>query len=504
MDLLQAPPRGVIFDLGDVLFTWSASTTTTIPSRKLREILSTSAWHRYERGEMTRDACYELSAEQFSLSASEIAEAFVQARKSLQPDHDIVSFIRELKEDPAIQVYAMSNVGKEDFEELAAKMDWPLFDRVFTSAAAGKRKPELGFYHHVLNEINLAGNQVVFIDDKEENVLAAQTLNIRGFVFGEATVRTLREMFDNPVSKGWRYLLQNAKHCDSITNSGVTFADNFAKLMIMDSLQDRTMIDLSWGSKKTWNFFTGETALVPGGVFPDDLDTTSLALTVLRPSTEMAMSVLDTMAEYFNDDGTFQTYFDRGRARVDPVVSANILACFYTFNRGHEFERTLELVRSTLLDRSYMQGTRYYPSPDCCLGFIGRLLRSSGDAHLQTTLGPLLKSRMRERVGLEGNALDLAMRIVTCAQLGVACEHDRRALLNLQGEDGSWEAGWMYQYGSTGVKIGNRGVTTAMAAAALSTQDPAMLLRQNGSSKLGATIRSYCVDDEVVFGSVAG
>ncbi|KAI1449975.1 Haloacid dehalogenase-like hydrolase-domain-containing protein [Annulohypoxylon stygium] len=483
--ILEAPPRGIIFDLGDVLFTWSANTTTTIPPRKLREILSTSTWHSYERGEITRDVCYQLSAEQFSLSASEIAEAFVQARQSLQPDHAIVSFIRELKEDSSIQVYAMSNVGKEDFEELATKMDWPLFDRVFTSAAAGKRKPELGFYSHVLNEIGLAGNQVVFIDDKEENVHAARALKIRGFVFGESTIHSLREIFDSPVSKGWRYLFRNAKTCDSITNSGVTFADNFAKLMIMDSLQDTTITDLSWGSRKTWNFFTGETALVPGGVFPDDLDTTSLALTVLRPSTEIAMPILDMMAEYINDDGTFQTYFDRGRARTDPIVSANILACFYSFNRGHEFKRTLELIRSMLVDQSYLQGTRYYPSPDCCLGLIGRLLRSSRDANLHMTLEPLLKSRMRERLGLGGSALDLAMRIITCAQLGIACEDDRRALLSMQCDDGSWEVGWMYQYGSTGVKIGNRGVTGAMAVVALSTQDP-VTQQPNGSSKLGA------------------
>lgn len=122
-----------------------------------------------------------------------------------------------------------------------------------------------------------------------------------------------------------------------------------------------------------------------------------------------------------------------------------------------------------LLDRSYLQGTRYYPSPDCCLGFIGRLLRSSSDAHLQMALGPLLKSRVRERLGLGGSALDLAMRIITCAQMGVACEGDRRVLLDLQCEDGSWDAGWMYQYGSLGVKVGNRAVTTAMAVAALSS-----------------------------------
>ncbi|TGO17743.1 hypothetical protein BTUL_0015g00790 [Botrytis tulipae] len=480
MKFLQAPPRAVIFDLGDVLFKWSANTTTTISPRKLKEILLTPVWYSYERGEITRDVCYELSSRQFSIPASEIAEAFAQARESLEPDEAIVAFLRKLRKDPGVRVYAMSNVGKEDFEELATNLDWLLFDQVFTSAAAGMRKPELGFYRYVLGQIGLRGNDVAFIDDKEENVHASQELGIRGYVFEESTLQTLTELFDSPVSKGWRYLFQNGNECDSITVSGITFADNFAKLLIMDALQDQTLVDLSWGSKETWNFFAahpaanedvslGETVLVPGGFFPDDLDTTSLALTVLRPlSTQTVSSILDTMADYVNDDGTFQTYFDRDRKRVDPIVSANILACFYTYDRGHKFENTLQLIHSMLLDRSYIQGTRYYPSPDCCLGFIGRLLRSSSDPHLQMTLGPLLKSRVRERLGLEGNALDLAMRIITCIQMGVDCEEDRCALLKLQCDDGSWEAGWMYQYGTNGMKIGNCGVTTAMAVAALS------------------------------------
>lgn len=40
--------------------------------------------------------------------------------------------------------------------------------------------------------------------------------------------------------------------------------------------------------------------------FPDDLDTTSLALTVFQPIDEVINSVLDEMEEYINEDGTIQ------------------------------------------------------------------------------------------------------------------------------------------------------------------------------------------------------
>lgn len=122
------------------------------------------------------------------------------------------------------------------------------------------------------------------------------------------------------------------------------------------------------------------------------------------------------------------------------------------------------------MHRTYIHGTRYYPSLDCCLGFFGRLLQSSRkNTHLQATIGPLLKLRLEERVGESGSALDLAMRILACNSLAVECSVDRHTLLRLQCQDGGWESGWMYRYGSTGVKIGNRGVTTALAVKAIAS-----------------------------------
>ena len=166
-----------------------------------------------------------------------------------------------------------------------------------------------------------------------------------------------------------------------------------------------------------------------------------------------------------------QTYFDRAKPRTDAVVSANVLTCFYTFGRGQQLGLTLQLIHNVLLQRTYIQGTRYYASPDCCLFFFGRLLQSSNDIQLKTTLGPVLTERTQERVGKTGSALDLAMRILTCSALDLNCEIDRRTLLDLQREDGSWEVGWLYTYGSTGVKLGNHGVTTAMAIKALASPE---------------------------------
>jgi len=92
-------------------------------------------------------------------------------------------------------------------------------------------------------------------------------------------------------------------------------------------------------------------------------------------------------------------------------------------------------------------------------------LASSDSSDLQE-LQPLLKERVQERMGAQGDALALAMRVLTCHFVNIRDEVDLSTLLSMQCEDGGWEAGWVYKY-SSGVKIGNRGLTTALAVQAI-------------------------------------
>jgi hypothetical protein len=85
-----------------------------------------------------------------------------------------------------------------------------------------------------------------------------------------------------------------------------------------------------------------------------------------------------------------------------------------------------------LRHRAYLDGTRYYATAECFLFFASRLLDSSNDEDLHSLLKPLLKERVRERIGTAGDALALAMRILTCSSVGVRDEVDLRALLPLQ------------------------------------------------------------------------
>jgi hypothetical protein len=113
-----------------------------------------------------------------------------------------------------------------------------------------------------------------------------------------------------------------------------------------------------------------------------------------------------------------------------------------------------------------MDGTRYYVTGECFL-FLMRLLQQCGDMDLHARFKPILNERVAELVGTPGDAAALAMRVMLCEFLGVENESEIGVLLSLQCKDGGWEVGWIYRYGSSGTRIGNRGLVTALALKAI-------------------------------------
>ena len=142
-----------------------------------------------------------------------------------------------------------------------------------------------------------------------------------------------------------------------------------------------------------------------------------------------------------------------------------MLTFFHSNDRGHELAKTLDWVFDVLKYRAYEDGTLYYHSGDAFLYFLSRLLRTS--SRVRKRFESLFADRVRERLGLPGDPLALAMRIITAASIGVGDLQDYKHLAASQEEDGSWQVGWFYRYGATGILMGNRGLTTAMAASAI-------------------------------------
>ncbi len=137
----------------------------------------------------------------------------------------------------------MSNISQPDYEALrsiSSDMDWSIFDDIFTSFAAGRRKPELGFYRHTLSQASLDPSRTIYIDDKLENVLSARSQGLHGLMYHNPTElkQSLLNLLGNPVLRGQDYLKQNAGHLTSKC-AGLAIQENFAQLLILDMTNDR-------------------------------------------------------------------------------------------------------------------------------------------------------------------------------------------------------------------------------------------------------------------------
>lgn len=153
----------------------------------------------------------------------------------------------------------------------------------------------------------------------------------------------------------------------------------------------------------------------------------------------------------------------------DPVVCVNVLTFFHMNDRGTELESTLDWVYQILQHRAYLDGTLYYYGGDCFLFFLSRLLLVAPSVY--SRFSSLFARRVYERSGADGDALALAMRIVAGAAVGVQMYVDHERLLKMQQEDGSFALGWAYKYGGSGILLGNKGWTTALAVQAIKAFD---------------------------------
>lgn len=69
------------------------------------------------------------------------------------------------------------------------------FDREFYSCYLGAAKPEIEYFATILRELNLPGQSVLFLDDRQENVAAARKAGLRAAVYdGGDGVATLRRV----------------------------------------------------------------------------------------------------------------------------------------------------------------------------------------------------------------------------------------------------------------------------------------------------------------------
>ena len=197
-------PRGVIFDLGGVVFESPIERIADFErdtglepqavARVIRAAGGDGAWSRFERGELTREEFVADFAAEFGDAGLEVDTVALLAtiESAIHARPAVLAGIDHLR-GRGVRVAALTN-------NWSPMGDLPIadhFDVFVESVVEGIRKPEPEIYRRTLDRLGLPPEDVTMLDDLGENLKPARALGMTTIkVTGEATVvRWLRETF---------------------------------------------------------------------------------------------------------------------------------------------------------------------------------------------------------------------------------------------------------------------------------------------------------------------
>ncbi len=287
---------------------------------------------------------------------------------------------------------------------------------------------------------------------------------------------------EKAIERGWQYL--ESEHQEGCFFSSISLSRNmfdsqpspcdvFSTILLLDTIlkdeldNETTRRSLQYIEKQKqrglFTFFEDRK------LYPLDTDTNALGYSVLLESGSIsehkANPVLDTILSYQDKDGLVQVWLSRDRPnQKDAVVGANAVYLAHLLGRSSEVAPTEKWLLHHLDSGDYLNGSRYYHSPDSFLYFMNRLTQFPG---LAKEMRNKLSTALQERIGKTEYPLDLAMRVSLAGALRVPDELEKQRLLGLQNKDGSWSADALFHYGSKQGYFGSKAITTAFFLKAL-------------------------------------
>lgn len=190
--------KNIVFDLGGVVFMRDPKKCTEDFIRFFSFVRAEQMpwfWNEYDRGTRTLE---EVKGDLCELNHCDRAKVDEYVQLAIDKQEVIAlteALIHDLKA-AGYRLYVLSNMSKEFIEFLRRVPVYRYFDGEVVSCEEGVCKPEPEIYRLLLTRYGLDPQETLFIDDRKENVEAAEREGITGFWFDRrdvaATVNALR------------------------------------------------------------------------------------------------------------------------------------------------------------------------------------------------------------------------------------------------------------------------------------------------------------------------
>lgn len=171
--------KAVVFDIGNVLIEWQPERfyDSVIGADRRREMFAAIDLHdmndQVDRGQNFKDTIY-ATAEDYTDWRDEIRmwhDRWIEmAQPVIQPSVDLLRQLRA----KGVPVLALSNFGIESFAYAETKYPFlKEFDQRYISGHMGVVKPDPTIYKMLEDACGFAPNELLFADDRAENIAAA-------------------------------------------------------------------------------------------------------------------------------------------------------------------------------------------------------------------------------------------------------------------------------------------------------------------------------------------
>ncbi|MFQ5841861.1 MAG: HAD family hydrolase [Thermodesulfobacteriota bacterium] len=141
-------------------------------------------WKLYNKDFITEEEMWRRLAPKLRVE-DEVSRELRQWRKMLIPIPETIRILERVRR--RYPLYCLSNVDKTTTHYLQERYRiYDIFDGTILSWETGMRKPEMGIYELVIRCFNLTPERVLFIDDKERNLIPAREVGFQTILFQSA------------------------------------------------------------------------------------------------------------------------------------------------------------------------------------------------------------------------------------------------------------------------------------------------------------------------------
>ncbi len=202
------PIKAFVFDCGGVLFrdgdltpydVWAERAGIT--PEALRQLLwASDFWRQAECGQITDARYWELILQELGLDDETSPQDLKQDLwTTWELDSALIETIDELRKHYSVSMLSNATDDLECILDTFGVSD--RFEHIINSARVGTAKPDKAIFAHTLERIGFEPDQVVFIDDRAENITAASGVGMHVIWYvGLNELRRRLSLFDHNLS----------------------------------------------------------------------------------------------------------------------------------------------------------------------------------------------------------------------------------------------------------------------------------------------------------------